>query len=106
MLAPNRMRKEMPVRGDGFAMSSASLDQVAGQLAHGAQRLESAPAAPGDVQAGEITEAVTALVAHLSGQTEQFAGQLGGAGQAVVSSREVYETAEEEITEALEHESD
>ncbi|MDV6012292.1 hypothetical protein [Haloechinothrix sp. LS1_15] len=87
--------------GDGFDVRAATLEQVSGRLAGAAQRLDSVPTAPGDVRAGEITEAVAALMAHLSSETERFMGQLGGAGEAVTASREVYRTAEDEIADAL-----
>ncbi|MDV6013456.1 hypothetical protein [Haloechinothrix sp. LS1_15] len=81
---------------DGHAVSEETLSEVTGQLTNAADHLDSLREPPDTVTAGTPTPAIAAAVAHLAAQTEEFMGQLGGAGQAVTDSWRDYARVEDD----------
>lgn len=88
--------------GDGHAASGETLNDVACQLEAAADHLDSFREPPEDVRAGVPTPAIAAAVAHLAEQTDEFLGQLGGAGEAVADSWRDYARVEQEHSGQLE----
>lgn len=86
----------------GFEADEATLQSVSGSLRAAAEQLASGGATPpGGVRAGALTGVFTAMAANLAKETETYTGQLSGAGEAVVSSRDSYLTVDEHTKQEM-----
>lgn len=81
----------------GYGVGPGALDGLASRLRNGASDLEGgASKPPPSPEAGEITTVVTGLVGALSTSLAGVVEGVGAAGDALITSRDAYETAEQD----------
>lgn len=79
---------------DGFQVDPNTLEQVAGSLVKASDNLGTAPAEPQSVDAGDLSEVFTRLVAKLVKDADQISVGLAAAGEEVATTRTDYLTHE------------
>ncbi|WP_020669574.1 hypothetical protein [Amycolatopsis nigrescens] len=80
---------------DGYGVNPGDMEALASRLRNGAADLEAgAGAPPPPAEAGEVTGAISGLVGALCTSMAGVVEGVGAAGDAVATSREVYENAE------------